>query len=161
MPDSTTPQPLIQIEHLSKTFPGQRALKDVSFEIGKAEIHALVGENGSGKSPLIKVLSGFHDPDPGSVVLVQGEPLEVNSAEDARRRGLRFVHQDIGLIGGLEATGSVGLVSGFAPVGAGKIAWGQQRRLTRELLGRINVEMDIDRPVAELKARERSALASA
>ena len=65
-PDSTTPQPLIQIEHLSKTFPGQRALKDVSFEIGHAEIHALVGENGSGKSTLIKTLSGFHDPDPGS-----------------------------------------------------------------------------------------------
>ena len=131
-PDSTTPQPLIQIEHLSKTFPGQRALKDVSFEIGHAEIHALVGENGSGKSTLIKTLSGFHDPDPGSVVLIDGEPLEVNSAEDARRRGLRFVHQDLGLIGELSATENVGLVSGFATTGPGKIAWSRQRRLTRQ-----------------------------
>jgi ribose transport system ATP-binding protein len=160
-PDSTTPQPLIQIEHLSKTFPGQRALKDVSFEIGRAEIHALVGENGSGKSTLIKTLSGFHDPDPGSVVLIDGEPLEVNSAADARRRGLRFVHQDLGLIGELSATENVGLVSGFATIGPGKIAWSQQRRLTRELLERINVEMDVDCPVAELKAVERSALAIA
>jgi ribose transport system ATP-binding protein len=151
-------QPLIQIEHLSKTFPGQRALKDVSFEIGHAEIHALVGENGSGKSTLIKVLSGFHDPDPGSTVLIDGEPLEVESAEDARRRGLRFVHQDLGLIGELTAIENVGLVSGFATVGPGKIAWSRQRRLTRELLERINVEMDLDRPVAELKAVERSAL---
>jgi ribose transport system ATP-binding protein len=156
-----TPEPLIQIEHLSKTFPGQRALKDVSFEIGKAEIHALVGENGSGKSTLIKVLSGFHDPDPGSVVMIDGEPLEVSSAADARRRGLRFVHQDLGLIGELTTIENVGLVSGFATQGAGKIAWSQQRRLTRELLGRINVEMDVDRPVSELKAVERSALAIA
>jgi ribose transport system ATP-binding protein len=160
-PDSTTPQPLIQIEHLSKTFPGQRALKDVSFEIGHAEIHALVGENGSGKSTLIKTLSGFHDPDPGSVVLIDGEPLEVNSAADARRRGLRFVHQDLGLIGELSATENVGLVSGFATAGPGKIAWSRQRRLTRDLLERINVQMDIDCPVSELKAVERSALAIA
>jgi ribose transport system ATP-binding protein len=161
MPQAPTPEPLVQIEHLSKTFPGQRALKDVTFDIGKAEIHALVGENGSGKSTLIKVLSGFHDPDPGSTVMIDGEPLEVNSAEDARRRGLRFVHQDLGLIGELTATENVGLVSGFATHGPGKIAWSQQRRLTRELLGRINVEMDVDTPVAELKAVERSALAIA
>lgn len=156
-----TPDPLIQIEHLSKTFPGQRALKDVSFEIGRGEIHALVGENGSGKSTLIKCLSGFHEPDPGSTVLIDGEPLQVNSAEDARRRGLRFVHQDLGLIGELTAIENVGLVSGFATAGPGKIAWSRQRRLTRELLARINVRMNVDCPVSELKAVERSALAIA
>jgi ribose transport system ATP-binding protein len=154
-------RPLIQIEHLSKTFPGQRALKDVSFEIDRAEIHALVGENGSGKSTLIKCLSGFHDPDPGSSILIDGEPLEVSSAEDARRRGLRFVHQDLGLIAELTATENVGLVSGFATSGSVKIAWPAQRRLTRELLARIGVEMDVDCPVSELRAVERSALAIA
>ncbi|MGD0452979.1 MAG: ATP-binding cassette domain-containing protein, partial [Solirubrobacteraceae bacterium] len=83
--------PLVAVEHLSKTFPGQRALDDVSFQIARAEIHALVGENGSGKSTLIKVLCGFHRPDPGGTVLIEGEPLEEGSAIDATRRGLRFV----------------------------------------------------------------------
>jgi len=57
--------PLVSIEHLSKTFPGQQALADVSFDINRRTIHALVGENGSGKSTLIKILAGFHLPDPG------------------------------------------------------------------------------------------------
>src|SRR3954447_20719614 len=94
----TADPPLVRIEHLSKTFPGQRALDDVSFAIGRDEIHALVGENGSGKSTLIKVLSGFHLPEEGGEITIDGEPLEEGSAADARRHGLRFVHQDLGLI---------------------------------------------------------------
>ncbi len=153
--------PLVRIERLSKTFPGQRALDGVSFAIGRDEIHALVGENGSGKSTLIKVLSGFHLPDPGSEITINGEPLEEGSAADARRHGLRFVHQDLGLIGELTAAENVGLASGFSVTAPARIAWGDQRRHTRELLGRIGVEFDVDRPVAQLKAVERSALAIA
>ena len=153
--------PLVSIEHLSKTFPGQRALADVSFEIDRQEIHALVGENGSGKSTLIKVLCGFHLPDQGARVLVDGEPLEEGSAADAKGHGLRFVHQDLGLIGQLSAVENVGLDSGFATRAAGKIAWAEQRARTRELLARIGVEFDVDKPVSQLRAVERSALAIA
>jgi len=154
-------EPLVEISHLSKTFPGQRALDDVSFEILRDEIHALVGENGSGKSTLIKCLSGFHRPDPGSEIRVAGEPLEQESAADSWRHGLRFVHQDLGLIAELSATENVGLASGYLRSGVGRIAWARQRQLTRELLARIGVEFDVDLPVSELRAVERSALAIA
>jgi ribose transport system ATP-binding protein len=154
------PTPLVSIERLSKTFPGQRALADVSFDIGRREIHALVGENGSGKSTLIKILAGFHLPDPGGRVLVDGNPLHFGSAADARRRGLRFVHQDLGLIGELTAAENVGLVTGFA-TSASRIDRRAQRRLTERLLARIGVEVDVERPVRELRAVERSALAIA
>jgi len=158
---TTTATPLVRIERLSKTFPGQRALKDVSFEIGRDEIHALVGENGCGKSTLIKCLSGFHEPDPGSRIVIDGEEFQHGSAADARRRGLRFVHQDLGLIGELSAAENVGLASGFAGGTPARIDWREQRRHTRRLLERIGVEFDVDLPVAQLRPVERSALAIA
>lgn len=152
--------PLVSIEKLSKTFPGQRALAEVSFDIGRSEIHALVGENGSGKSTLIKILAGFHLPDPGGRVLVDSNALHFGSAADARRRGLRFVHQDLGLISELTAAENVGLVSGFA-TSVSRIDRRAQRRLAEQLLARIGVEIDVERPVGELRAVERSALAIA
>jgi len=153
--------PLVSIERLSKTFPGQRALADVSFEIGHGDIHALVGENGSGKSTLIKILSGFHEPDPGGNVNVRSESLRFGDAADARRLGLRFVHQDLGLIEELTGAENVGLVSGFATGLAGRIDRGTHRRHARSLLARIGVELDVDVPVRDLRAVDRSALAIA
>lgn len=157
---SAAGEPLIAIEHLSKTFPGQRALEDVSTTIERAEIHALVGENGSGKSTLIKVLAGFYDPDPGARITVAGEELKASSPADVRRLGLRFVHQDLGLVGELSAAENVGLASGFATKGP-KIAWGEQCHRAEQLLARIGVELDVEKPVADLRAVERSAVAIA
>jgi ribose transport system ATP-binding protein len=154
-------QTLISIEHVSKTFPGQRALADVSFAIEYGEIHALVGENGSGKSTLIKTLSGFHDADPGSSISVAGEPLALGTPSDAQHRGLRFVHQDLGLIDQLTGAENVGLASGFTTGVAGRINRGAHRRRAEKLLARIGVEMDLEVPVSDLRPVDRSALAIA
>jgi ribose transport system ATP-binding protein len=154
-------QTLISIEHVSKTFPGQRALADVSFVIEHGEIHALVGENGSGKSTLIKTLSGFHEADPGSRISVAGEPLTFGTPSDAHRRGLRFVHQDLGLIDQLTGAENIGLASGFTTGRAGRINRGAHRRHAEKLLARIGVEMDLEVPVNELRPVDRSALAIA
>jgi ribose transport system ATP-binding protein len=152
---------LISIDNVSKTFPGQRALAHVSFDIAEAEIHALVGENGSGKSTLIKALSGFHDVDPGGRIFVRGEPLSLGSPADAQRRGLRFVHQALGLVDELTGAENVGLVSGFTTGFGGRIDRNAHRRHAQELIGRIGVEIDLDVPVSELRAVDRSALAIA
>src|SRR3954468_12932375 len=88
----------LRIRNLSKTFPGQRALDAVDLEIAPGEIHALIGQNGSGKSTVVKILAGYHTPDDGASAEVNGVPFELGSSVAALNAGLRFVHQDLGLV---------------------------------------------------------------
>ncbi|MBM0126174.1 sugar ABC transporter ATP-binding protein [Pimelobacter simplex] len=150
----------LRLSGVSKTFPAQRALSGVDLEVRAGEVHALVGENGSGKSTLIKVLSGFHRPDPGSRVEVDGVGLDPGNPAGSLAAGLRFVHQDLGLVDELGAAENVGLTAGFAGK-LGRIAWRAHRERVRHLMARVGVEVDIDRPAGRLAAVERSAVAIA
>src|SRR5512141_615908 len=85
--------PLLELRHVSKTFPGVRALDDVSLEIRGGEVHMLLGENGAGKSSLIKVLCGAYRPD-GGEFLQDGHPAEIRSPADARRLGIAVIFQE-------------------------------------------------------------------
>src|SRR2546425_10180639 len=89
---------LLRVRGLSKSFGATQALAGVSLDVQAGEVHALVGQNGSGKSTLIKILSGYHAPDRGSVVW-RGEELRLPlTAAEVRKLGVRFVHQDLGLV---------------------------------------------------------------
>jgi len=94
----TRDEPALSVRGLSKSFGPQRALDGLDLDIAPGEIHALLGQNGSGKSTFVKLLAGYHKPDPGSTAAVAGRPFEVGSAVAARDAGLRFVHQNLGLI---------------------------------------------------------------
>jgi ribose transport system ATP-binding protein len=155
----TAPTPVINVEHVSMTFPAQKALDDVSLQIMPGEVHALLGENGSGKSTLIRILSGYHMPDPGSMVEVNGAPLPFGTPKTSHALGLRFVHQHLALIPEFNAVENIALDTGY---GAPRwIDWDAQEAETRRLLARLNVEMDIWRPVSEARPVERSAVAIA
>ena len=88
---------MLEIEYVSKRFPGVRALHNVSFQIAPGEVHALIGENGAGKSTLMKILSGVHTDYEGEVLL-DGEPLSLGGPRDAQRRGIAIIHQELNLI---------------------------------------------------------------
>ena len=90
--------PVLALSQISKSFGATQALDHVNLELTPGTAHGLVGQNGCGKSTLIKVLSGYHVPDEGSLSL-HGEELAIPfSAVDTQHRGLTFVHQDLGLI---------------------------------------------------------------
>ncbi len=110
---ATPTPPVLHIGGLSKTFGATRALIDASLDIQPGEIHALVGQNGSGKSTLIKTLAGYHTPDPGSRAELDGGPFELGQTVPD---GLRFVHQDLGLVLELNAMDNLALHGGFAHV---------------------------------------------
>jgi ribose transport system ATP-binding protein len=153
--------PALVLEHVSKTFPGTRALDDVALRLERGEIHALMGQNGSGKSTLIKVLAGFHSPDPGGKAEVGGEPLLLGHQGAARHAGVRFIHQDLGLVDGLDAADNLALGVGYLTGPGFRIQWRRQRRLAAEAIAALGHPFDVRRPVETLSAVERTTLAIA
>ena len=150
--------PVLQIAGLSKTFGATRALIDASLDIKPGEIHALVGQNGSGKSTLIKTLAGYHTPDSGSVAELDGAPFDLGHTVPD---GLRFVHQDLGLVLELNAMDNLALHGGFARGALGRVHWSEQEQETRRVLARFGVDLDIHRPLAAATPVERTVVAIA
>jgi ribose transport system ATP-binding protein len=88
--------PLLEMRQVTKTFPGVRALHNVSLSVRRGEIHALTGENGAGKSTLMKILSGAYAADSGAI-LMQGRPVRISNPNDARDYGIKIIYQELSL----------------------------------------------------------------
>jgi ribose transport system ATP-binding protein len=150
----------LRLRGVSKTFPGVQALVDVDIEVRPGSVHALLGHNGCGKSTLVKTLAGVHHPDaPPEEATVDGEPFALGSADDAERLGIRFVHQELGLIPELGAADNVGFVLGYAGNRFGKIGWRRQAQLSQELLASFGIHLDPLVPLGEASPVERTAVA--
>jgi len=91
---SPTAPPVIELRHVSKTFGEVRALRDVDFQVQTGEIVGLLGDNGSGKSTLVKMMMGYHHPDPGGELRFDGQPMREWSVPRARALGIETVYQE-------------------------------------------------------------------
>jgi ribose transport system ATP-binding protein len=151
---------VLDLHDVSKTFPGTKALEEVSLQVRAGEIHALVGQNGSGKSTLIKILAGFHHPDHGATATVSGEEFTLGDAAAAHAAGLRFVHQDLGLIDSLDCVDNLALGAGYTTGFGGHIQWRRQRTAAREALSRVgHGDVKVTTLVSHLSAFEKTGLA--
>ena len=151
-------QPALEVADLSKRFSGVTVLRKVSLEIAPGEVHALLGGNGSGKSTLIKILSGYHRPEPGSRVLISGEELHFGSPQSSYRLGCRVVHQDGGLVDELSVTDNLSLTAGY-PCRWGTIRDAAARRSAAEALRQLGLDIDPRTPVGDLSAASRTEVA--
>ncbi len=120
----------------------------------------MVGENGSGKSTFIKVLAGYHMPDPGAEVSVNGMHLKFRSPESAYNLGCRFVHQDLGLLDDLTVLDNVNLTAGF-PTRFGTITTREARQVVKNALAIVGLDVDPSVPVAELSSANKTGVAVA
>jgi ABC-type sugar transport system ATPase subunit len=153
----------LRVDHLSKTFPGTRALIDVSFAIQPGEIHALVGGNGSGKSTLIKILAGVYHADPGGTITVGDTTVAADHTSPAKARalGLHFVHQNPGVFPALSVAENMVIGHGFTTTPVGSIRWRALRRQTQALLDRFQINVRPDALVSSLRPAERAMVAIA
>lgn len=94
---SIAPDYILQVQNLSKTFAGVKALDNVELQVKKGEVHALMGENGAGKSTFMKILMGMHTPDSGEI-LFEGINLKHTHMQAGRKRGIAMIHQELLLV---------------------------------------------------------------
>jgi ribose transport system ATP-binding protein len=151
----------LAVRGLSKTFGATPALRNVDFEIAPGEVHALVGQNGCGKSTFIKILAGFHQPDAPTTALVNGTELALGDQTAAHAAGLRFVHQDLGIVPMLDSLDNMALGFGYSTGAGGRVKWRTQASRVRAALAELGYDIHVRTPLAELAPVERSAVAIA
>lgn len=147
--DIGTTTPLLVAESISKSFPGVRALQQVTFELRPGEIHALVGENGAGKSTLMKVLAGVHQADSGRVLLA-GREVTINGPLSAHRQGISTIHQEFFLMPHLTVAQNI-FIGREPRLGPAFLV--NDAKLNRDaaaLLARLGVALDPATPVDRL-----------
>jgi ABC-type sugar transport system ATPase subunit len=143
---------ILVIQHISKSFPGVKALDDVSFRIKRGTIHALVGENGAGKSTLIKILAGIYRFDSGDIEF-DGKSVAFNSPHESQRAGISVVHQELKLSEPLSVAENIFL--GNLIYKGGLVDWKTMKKIASDLLQSLDMEIDVDVPAGSLSVAKR------
>ncbi|MFE9102354.1 sugar ABC transporter ATP-binding protein [Actinomadura geliboluensis] len=133
--------PVLEMDGISKGFPGVQALDDVAFRLFPGEVHALMGENGAGKSTLIKVLTGVYGADAGTVA-IDGRGTLVQGPLHAQRLGISTVYQEVNLCPNLSVAENV-FIGRQPRRRSGRIDWAAINRRAAELLARLDLDLDV------------------
>ena len=125
---------ILEMEGISKSFPGVKALDSVDFRLRKGEIHAVMGENGAGKSTLIKVITGVHEKEEGRIVL-DGSSINFRSPQDAQNSGIGTVYQEITLCSNLTVAENMFIGRSRNPF----VQWKQMNEHSAQLLDSLGI----------------------
>jgi ribose transport system ATP-binding protein len=151
--------PAISIRHLSKKFGASVVLSDVALDVMPGEIHGLLGQNGSGKSTLIKVLAGFHDPEPGAELLMYGQAVPLPMPPGAaRKRGIAFVHQHLGIVPSLTVLENL-RIGDIAERARWRVDWRREATNARETFARFDLSIDPEARMQDLPQVQRALVA--
>lgn len=159
--DGSDQEPLLTVEHVTKSFGGVQAMRDGSFDLKRSEVVAIVGGNGAGKSTLAKIVSGAHVPDGGRIKI---KGVEVKRADHSvsymQDCGIEVVYQDLALVPNM--TAPYNLFLGRIPR-----KWGifvdekKMRKKTREVLKQLNVTtvQDLSQPISSMSGGQQQSIA--
>jgi monosaccharide-transporting ATPase len=150
--------PLLVMRDIHKRFQGVQALAAASLEVEPGEVMALVGENGAGKSTMIKVLTGAYRRDAGSVVFA-GEAIDFASPQHAQRGGISTIYQEINLVPFRSVAENIFLGREYRRYGL--LDWGRMNAEAADLLRRFAVEIDVRRPLMEFSTAIQQMVAIA
>ena len=137
---------------IGKSFPGVRALTDVSLTLFSGEVLALVGENGAGKSTLVKILAGAHRADKGEI-LIDGAAVQINSPHDAEAHGIGMIHQEFYLVPSLSAVDNI--VLGSEPMRGIFIDEAASHSRAKAIVEELGMDLPLDIKASRLTVGEQ------
>jgi ABC-type sugar transport system ATPase subunit len=144
---------ILEMTHISKSFPGVQALQDVSMGLSAGEVLAVVGENGAGKSTLIKILSGVYAADNGAIRL-SGERVLLRGPKDAIARGINTIYQETSLVQDITVAENIFL--GRQPTaGAGRISWKHMLESAKGIMESLSIHLLPDALVSSLSSAQQ------
>ena len=146
--------PVLALRHISKSFGMTRALSDMSLSLFPGEVHAVVGENGAGKSTMIKIMTGVHQPSSGALE-VDGVALRLSGTKDARQAGIAAIYQEPMVFPDLDVAENIFISATGLGVVQNRAALGSR---ARSLIDRIGMTLDVDRIAAGLTLAEQQAV---
>ncbi|MDJ0629116.1 MAG: sugar ABC transporter ATP-binding protein [Rhodobacter sp.] len=152
--------PALRLRNVSKTFGGVKALQSVDFEVHAGEVHCLAGENGCGKSTLIKIVTGVYTPDPGGTIELFGERIASISPTKARALGIAVIWQDLALFPHMTVAENIAFdeMVGVLP----RLSFGSRYKgRVRAVLDRLNVPLNLDTRLGDLPIAQRQIVAIA
>lgn len=152
--------PLLQLENISKVFGGVRALRGVKFDIMPGEVLCLAGENGCGKSTIIKIISGVYQPEPGAVMLMDGESIEGLDPARARDLGIQVIWQDLALFPEMTVAENIAFEQNLGSRPR-IVSYRNMKEAAGRILQRLGVSIDLNRPVRSLSIAQRQVVAIA
>jgi len=155
---SDTKAPLLAMRSVSKAFAGIPAVINASLEVGAGEVHALVGQNGAGKSTMIKILTGYFSRDAGEIAF-DGAPFEARSPQDAQHKGISTIYQEINLVPYRSVTENICL--GRESRRYGLLDWNAMHAEARALLERFKINVDVRQPLMRFNTATQQMVAIA
>lgn len=145
---------ILELRGVTKTFPGVKALDEVQFQLEPGEIHALMGENGAGKSTFIKIITGVFQPDAGEIYL-KGEKVNINNPRDAQKLGIAAIYQHVTCYPHLSVTENIFMGHEKIQPGTKRLLWNQMHKEAQELLDELGADFDSETKMGSLSVAQQ------
>ncbi|WP_261809795.1 sugar ABC transporter ATP-binding protein [Levilactobacillus humaensis] len=146
----------IDMQHISKSFGSNEVLKDVNFSVKGGEVHALMGENGAGKSTMMNILTGLLEPNSGTI-LVDGKETHFDNALEAEQHGIAFIHQEMNNFGEMPVLDNMFLNKEIKK-GFGLIDNAKMKTIAQKALDQLDMKVDFSQPIGELSVGQQQMI---
>jgi len=150
---------LLSMQNINKAFAGIPALSSASLEVRSGEVHALIGQNGAGKSTMIKVLTGYIAKDSGDITFDGKSGFEARSPQDAQRKGISTIYQEINLVPYRSITENICM--GREKRRFGLLDWKAMNKEAESLMARFNIKIDVTKPLLAFNTATQQMVAIA